>query len=56
MRDEFVEFEEVAGWLQHCNGLCKFDAETRAAELMGKKRWEMVNAEHNRNFETEWNS
>ena len=36
------QFENTAAWLEHCDGLSRFEAETEAARRQGKKRWEVI--------------
>lgn len=52
MSDEMVEFVERAAWLEFCNGLDRFSAETVAAREMGKKRWEFTDENCEGNFTT----
>lgn len=35
-------FEETAAWLEYCDGMSRFEAETEAARRQGKHRWEMI--------------
>jgi len=37
-------FEERAAIMEYDGGLSRFQAETKAAELIGKKRWEIMDA------------
>lgn len=37
------EFEERAAILEYDRGMSRFDAETKAAALMGCARWEAIN-------------
>lgn len=36
-------FEDRAAWLEHCDGMTRFAAETEAARRQGMKRWEALN-------------
>lgn len=35
-------FEETAAWLEYCDGMTRFEAETEAARRQGKQRWECI--------------
>lgn len=35
-------FEETAAWLEYCDGMTRFEAETEAARRQGKSRWEAI--------------
>jgi hypothetical protein len=50
MTDLEIElWEERAAIMQYDGGLSRFEAETKAADGMGRKRWELVNAQRERN-------
>jgi hypothetical protein len=50
MTDLEIElWEERAAIMQYDAGLSCFEAETKAADGMGRKRWELVNAQRERN-------
>jgi hypothetical protein len=36
------QFEERAAWLEYCDGMSRFEAETEAARRQGVKRWEAL--------------
>lgn len=42
------QFENTAAWLEHCDGLSRFAAETEAARRQGFKRHEVMNANSGR--------
>lgn len=44
-------FENTAAWLEYCDGMSRFGAETEAARRQGKTRWEALNEIRKRNFE-----
>jgi predicted aminopeptidase len=48
---EVERFHELAGHFEFDEGHSRFQAETRAAERMGVKRWEAINAIRNGNSE-----
>jgi hypothetical protein len=45
------QFENTAAWLEYCDGMTRFQAETEAARRQGLQRWEIINAKRNGNFE-----
>lgn len=45
------QFENTAAWLEYCDGMSRFQAETEAARRQGLQRWEIINAKRNGNFE-----
>lgn len=47
-------FEQTAAWLEFCDGMSRFHAETESARRQGFKRWEMLNAIKQRDFEQPW--
>lgn len=46
---ELDQFEERAAILQFDAGLKRFEAETKAARMQGKERWEVMNEIGRRN-------
>lgn len=38
------QFEQTAAWLEYCDGMSRFEAETEAARRQGYKRHEVINA------------
>lgn len=36
-------FEGTAAWLEYCDGMTRFAAETEAARRQGMTRWEAMN-------------
>ena len=40
-------YEQTAAWLEYCDGMSRFEAETEAARRQGKKRFEVINAKRN---------
>lgn len=38
------QFENTAAWLEYCDGMSRFEAETEAARRQGYKRHEVINA------------
>lgn len=44
-------FEDTAAWLEFCDGMSRFAAETEAARRQGFKRYEVMNAIRERNSE-----
>ena len=36
------EYESKAAWLEYCDGMARFEAETEAARRQGKSRYEFV--------------
>lgn len=45
------QFENTAAWLEYCDGMSRFEAETEAARRQGYKRHEVINANGIRNSE-----
>lgn len=45
------QFENTAAWLEYCDGMTRFEAETEAARRQGYKRHEVINANGIRNSE-----
>lgn len=45
------QFEQTAAWLEYCDGMSRFEAETEAARRQGYKRHEVINANGIRNSE-----
>lgn len=43
------QFEQTAAWLEYCDGMSRFEAETEAARRQGYKRHEVINANGIRN-------
>lgn len=41
------QYEQTAAWLEYCDGMSRFEAETEAARRQGKKRFEVINAKRN---------
>ena len=41
---DLERFEHTAAWLEFCDGMTRFHAETEAARRQGLERWEMLNA------------
>ena len=50
---DIERFEHTAAWLEYCDGMTRFHAETEAARRQGLKRWEVLNAIGKRNSEPE---
>lgn len=46
------EFEQRAAWLEHCDGMSRFAAESEAARRQGVQRWEVVAYAKNRARDT----
>lgn len=44
------QFENTAAWLEHCDGMSKFSAETEAARRQGMKRFEVMNENSKRDI------
>lgn len=38
---DFDQYETTAAWLQYCDGMTRFQAETEAARRQGMTRWQM---------------
>jgi hypothetical protein len=51
MAVDFDQFENTAAWLEYCDGMSRFEAETEAARRQGYKRHEVINANGIRNLE-----
>lgn len=51
MAVDFDQFENTAAWLEYCDGMSRFEAETEAARRQGYKRHEVINANGIRNSE-----
>lgn len=45
------QFEQTAAWLEYCDGMTRFQAETEAARRQGLQRWEILNAKRSGDFE-----
>ncbi|MDD9726120.1 hypothetical protein PVV74_11695 [Roseovarius sp. SK2] len=43
------QYENTAAWLEYCDGMSRFQAETEAARRQGYQRWEAVNEISKRN-------
>jgi hypothetical protein len=41
---DFDRYEQTAAWLEYCDGMSRFEAETEAARRQGLKRHEVKNA------------
>lgn len=41
------QFEHTAAWLEFCDGMTRFQAETEAARRQGLTRWQMMEAARN---------
>lgn len=50
MKINLDQFEERAAIMEFDGGLSRFQAETKAAELQGLKRWEVMNEIKRRDF------
>jgi hypothetical protein len=48
---DLERFEHTAAWLEYCDGMSRFHAETEAARRQGLKRWEAKNEINARNSE-----
>lgn len=46
---EIDDFEERAAILEFCSRMSRFEAETKAAIMQGKKRWELIDEIRQRN-------
>lgn len=46
---DLEQFECTAAWLEYCDGMSRFQAETEAARRQGQKRHEVINAIRKRN-------
>lgn len=44
-------YENTAAWLEYCDGMTRFQAETEAARRQGYQRWEAQNEIRKRNSE-----
>lgn len=40
---DIERYEHTAAWLEYCDGMTRFAAETEAARRQGVKRWEARN-------------
>ncbi|WP_422028133.1 hypothetical protein [Roseovarius sp.] len=45
------QYENTAAWLEYCDGMSRFQAETEAARRQGYQRWEAVNEIRKRHSE-----
>lgn len=45
------QYENTAAWLEYCDGMSRFQAETEAARRQGYQRWEATNEIRKRHFE-----
>jgi hypothetical protein len=44
-------FQQTAAWLEYCDGMSRFHAESEAARRQYFKRWEILDAIQERDFE-----
>ncbi len=42
MTFDLDRYENTAAWLEHCDGMTRFQAETEAARRQGLQRWEAI--------------
>lgn len=47
------QFENTAAWLEHCDGMSRFAAETEAARRQGVQRWEVISHAKNSSGDTQ---
>lgn len=47
------QFENTAAWLEHCDGMSRFAAETEAARRQGVKRWQVMDHAKNNGGDTQ---
>ncbi len=48
---DIERFEDRAAWLEYCDGMSRFAAETEAARRQGLKRWEAIDEIRRRDSE-----
>jgi|GEM_PF-2300553 len=44
---DLEQFDSTAAWLEFCDGMSRFQAETEAARRQGLTRWEMMEVSRN---------